>query len=72
MAYRGISYYRLAQVDTDGDKEFFDIISVAVYHAEPKKIARIINMLGQDTYISAPGLKVAIYEDGTAEKIFSW
>lgn len=66
----GIFYYRLTQVDINGDKETFDIISILINKRKSKNILTIKNIIGQEVDINYDGLKIIIYEDGTSEKSF--
>lgn len=65
----GIFYYRLTQVDINGDREIFDIISVFINNRKLKKISKVNNILGQDVDLDYNGLKIITYEDGTIEKM---
>lgn len=64
-----VNYYRLKQVDFNGDYEVFDAIAIDNTPEEPAELVRIINFMGQDVGIDYRGLKVYIYSDGTIKKI---
>jgi hypothetical protein len=67
-----INYYRLVQVDTDGQFEIFGPIAIN-NQQQIKKIVRVLNSAGQEvseSYINLPaGMYIEIYDDGTMKKI---
>ena len=67
----GIFYYRLTQVDINGDNEVFDIISILINKRKSKNIRNIRNIIGQEVDINHSGFIIITYEDGTYEKMFN-
>lgn len=63
-----IHYYRLKQVDYNGQFKIYDIISANNLKSF-KKIVRYINLLGQEVDPNTEGLVFIVYEDGTTQKI---
>ena len=59
------NYYRLKQVDFDGNYEYFGPISIdnSVYI---KKIARLTDLMGREIPMDSRGMVIEIYEDGTS------
>lgn len=64
----GIFYYRLTQVDMNGAKEIFDIISASIINRKERKVVNVKNVLGQDVDIEYNGFKIILYDDGSIEK----
>ena len=64
-----INYYRLSQVDFDGNSETFKIISVNNL-GKTKQILFLTNILGQIVGDDATGILIVHYSDGTSEKIY--
>jgi hypothetical protein len=64
-----INYYRLSQVDFDGNSETFKIISVNNL-GKTKQILFLTNILGQIVGDEATGILIAHYVDGASEKIY--
>lgn len=64
-----INYYRLTQVDFDGRRETFKIISID-NRITPKVLKKTINFFGQEVNEFEKGLLIEIYTDGTVKKIF--
>ena len=62
-----INYYRLSQVDYDGNSQEIDVIKIN-NNPESKEIYKIINQLGQEVDSNYNGLKIIMYTDGTSEK----
>ncbi len=61
------TYYRLTQVDFDGNKETFD--PIVVINKEIKKtIVKVTNLMGQDVDENYEGIKIVYYSDGTTMK----
>lgn len=60
-----INYYRLKQVDFDGQYELFEKIVAIDNRTEIKKVVRITNLLGQDVDEYYKGVVIEIYEDNT-------
>jgi hypothetical protein len=65
---KGIIYYRLKQVDFDGNYKMYGPISIMYFPSE-KKIIKWVNMLGQEIDSSYKGIIFEVYEDGTTRKI---
>lgn len=63
------NYYRLSQVDFNGDKKIFDIIAINNSTGN-KEVFKTINLLGQDVDENEKGMLIEIYTDGTSRKIF--
>lgn len=65
----GISYYRLKQVDYNGEETTFDIISIDNRCEKGPVVRRITNIMGQDVKGIEPGMVLIFYyENGTVEK----
>ena len=66
-----LNYYRLSQVDFDGQKEQFHIISID-NRKEPKILIKRYNLMGQEltdeTYMYYNGIVIERYNDGTTLK----
>ncbi|MEK6828808.1 MAG: hypothetical protein AABY15_01690 [Nanoarchaeota archaeon] len=64
---KGYNYYRLKQVDYNGDFEYSKTIVIdrSILNEKPIKI---INYLGQEVDENYEGLRILYYEDGTAIK----
>ena len=62
-----VNYYRLTQVDFDGERETFDVISID-NSQNHKSIVKIINMIGQEVSSDFTGARIILYSDGTTEK----
>lgn len=64
-----IHYYRLKQVDYNGQFKIYDIISADNLKSF-KKIVRYVNILGQEIDESdALGVIIVVYSDGTSQRI---
>jgi hypothetical protein len=67
-----INYYRLIQVDKDGQYDLYGPIAIN-NQQQLKKIVRLLNSTGQEvseSYINLPaGMYIEIYDDGTMKKI---
>lgn len=63
----GLIYYRLKQVDFDGEFEIFDIKSILL---KERKILVIYNMMGQIVDINYSGIKIIHYDNGDIIKIY--
>lgn len=64
-----LSYYRLKQVDIDGQYEMFGPISIA--RKEGLKIVKYTNLLGQEIDpLVSKGILIEVYEDGSIRKVF--
>jgi len=64
-----INYYRLTQVDFDGQFEIYGPISIN-NSFKVKKVVKIVNTLGQQVDETATGVLFEVYEDGTLNKIW--
>ena len=65
---REINYYKLIQVDIDGQKTEYGPISID--NRDNIKLVRVINALGQEVDENAIGILFQIYSDGQVIKIF--
>ena len=63
-----INYYRLVQVDIDGQFKIYGPISINNTESV-KKIVKIVNALGQEVDETTTGVLFEVYEDGTSKKI---
>lgn len=64
-----INYYRLTQVDIDGQFEVYGPISIN-NSFKVKKVVKVVNTLGQQVDETATGVLFEVYEDGTLNKIW--
>jgi hypothetical protein len=64
----GFVYYRLKQIDFDGNFKIYGPISIH-YLSASKKIIKYVNLLGQEVDPESKGTIFEIYEDGTSRKI---
>ena len=62
-----INYYRLNQVDFNGESEQFDVVSVD--NRSARQLVRTINMMGQEVNDTYHGMVIEQYSDGTSVKI---
>lgn len=63
-----INYYRIKQVDYNGQTRFYpDIVSID-NRMKDQKLVKIVNLLGQEVSESEKGLVIYVYDDGTTEK----
>jgi hypothetical protein len=63
--YDGLNYYRLSQVDDNGQVQTFDPISVKYTNTENKTITKIINVAGQEVDERYNGVKIYCFDDNT-------
>lgn len=63
------NYYKLSQVDFNGQSETFDIISVNNINLSDRKIIKITNLMGQDVDPLTEGVLIYYYSDGTHQKV---
>ncbi len=63
-----INYYRLSQVDYNGEGELFKFISIDNTNGG-KQIVRVLNLMGQELPLNATGTVILIFEDGTSEVV---
>ncbi len=64
-----INYYRLKQVDFNGDYQYSNIISID-NTIQSKEIVKVINLYGQEVDFDQPGVKIIHFSDGHTEKIY--
>ena len=64
----GINYYRLKQVDLNGEFKYANIIDVDNSCMDTLKIVRITNLLGQEVTEEYGGTKFIYYSDGSIVK----
>jgi hypothetical protein len=64
----GNTYYRLKQIDLNGDFEIFNPI---VIYNNGKKILKVIDLNGKVIDVSKPGFKVIFFDDGTYIKVIN-
>ena len=63
-----IHYYRLKQVDYDGQYKVYGPIGLD--NTKPvKKVVKYINLFGQEVNLDTKGFIFEVYEDGTMKKI---
>lgn len=65
-----INYYRLKQVDYDGQSELFEKIVSIDNSLAIKKVVRTTNLLGQDIDEYYRGIVIETYDDGTTNRTF--
>ena len=67
-----INYYRLVQVDIDGQFKIYGPISIN--NATDKRVVKLINMMGQEVQECVPnamrGMYFEVYDDGTMQKVY--
>jgi hypothetical protein len=68
---QGITYYRLTQVDFDGNYEVFNNRIKSVEKTSNKSIVRITNILGQEIDDNYEGIMIIYYDDNTFEKKYN-
>ena len=66
--YDGVSYYRLIQVDLNGDRKIYDPIFANITYKKP---VRIMDILGNTVDMNHNGIKILIFDDGSAVK-YHW
>jgi hypothetical protein len=64
-----INYYRLKQIDFNGDYTYSNIISIDNTRSCTIKVTKITNLLGQTVTESYSGTKIYFYENGVVERI---
>jgi hypothetical protein len=64
-----INYYRLTQVDYDGNFKQYGPISID--NRDNRVIIKYINILGQDVNQTTSGIVFEVYEDGTLKKVWN-
>lgn len=68
----GINYYRLKQVDYDGQFKYTNLISVDNSCGGKAKIVRITNLIGQEVGDEYEGTKIIQYNDGSVVRKFGF
>ena len=64
----GVTYYRLKQVDYDGNYETFQPVSVII-NREDLEVIKIVNLMGQEVDEHYKGIVLYIYSNGTMTKV---
>lgn len=67
-APKEINYYRLTQVDYDGNFKQYGPISVD--NRNDMIVIKHINLLGQDVDVSTSGILFEVYEDGSMKRVW--
>jgi hypothetical protein len=67
-APKEINYYRLTQVDYDGN--FKQYGPIAVDNRNDMIVIKHINLLGQDVNSSTSGVLFEVYEDGSMKRVW--
>jgi hypothetical protein len=62
-----INYYRLKQIDFNGDNKTYEIIAID-NRLKDMKIIKMVNMLGQEVDEYYKGVVILYYDDGTIDK----
>lgn len=66
---QAINYYRLVQVDIDGQFKIYG--PIAIDNSSKKEIVKIIDMMGQEcTSNPIRGMYFEVYDDGTMKKVY--
>lgn len=65
--YDGVSYYRLIQVDLNGNRKIYDPIFANITFKKP---VRIVDVLGNTIDMNHNGIKILIFGDGSAVKYY--
>lgn len=63
-----INYYRLKQVDMNGQVRIYPYIVSIDNRLKDQKLIKIVNLLGQEVSESEKGLVIYVYDDGSTEK----
>jgi hypothetical protein len=63
--YDGLNYYKLSQVDDNGQIKTFDPICIKYTNTENKIITKIINTSGQEVDEKYSGIKIYCFDDNT-------
>ncbi|MGV3613592.1 MAG: hypothetical protein ACO1N0_21710 [Fluviicola sp.] len=66
-----INYYRLKQVDMNGQIRTYPYVVSVDNRMKDQKLVKIVNLLGQEVSESEKGLVIYVYDDGTQEKRFN-
>lgn len=65
------NYYRLTQVDYNGESKISNIISIDnTSNNLNKEIIKVTNIIGQEVDINTPGVLIYQYSDGTYDKVY--
>lgn len=64
-----INYYRLSQVDNNGEEKYYDPIAIN-NKITKKEIKKVYNLMGQEVDLHYQGLKIILYSDESIEKRF--
>ena len=65
--YDGVSYYRLVQVDLNDARKIYDPIFANITFKKP---VRVLDVLGNSVDMNYNGLKILIFDDGSAVKYY--
>lgn len=68
MPYQGVSYYRIKQVDYNGEFAYSDIISVSSSEDKNLRLLYSINVTGQQVDYTYKGIVIDVYSDGSTQK----
>ncbi len=64
-----IIYYRLVQVDLNGNSEIFNIVSIdRTHNKSERKLVKVTNILGQEVDPETDGVLIYQYSDGSYDK----
>lgn len=64
----GKNYYRIMQVDQDGNKRVHDQWAVVDNSRSQSEVVTVVNLMGQTVTATTPGVVIYVYEDGTRVK----
>lgn len=65
------NYYRLTQVDFNGEKKTLEKTVAVNNTLETREIKSVVNLLGQEVSLTEKGIIVILYSDGSKEKRFN-
>ena len=63
-----INYYRIKQVDYNGQTRSYPDIIAIDNRMKDQKLVKVVNLMGQEVSESEKGLVIYVYDDGTTEK----
>jgi hypothetical protein len=63
--YDGLNYYKLSQVDYDGQRKTFYPLCVKYIDKKNKNVKRILNISGQEVDKNYDGIKIYYFDDNT-------
>jgi len=63
-----INYYRLVQVDRDGQFKIYG--PIAIDNSSERKVVKILNSIGQEVQSFSSGIYFEVYDDGTLKKVY--